>query len=283
MRLPLFVAELGEPRSRFNLNLFEPRYMRMARESPSQIGYVNNSAVWEGSSGHLVNVKSLRQINGSIQLKGQVSHPFTVVSLETSDDGLIVAEVVAEVGTSSTTTEVGNNLHRKIISQTISIGAPAYNQGKIRECADLYTEALGKLIEMTSCVRIEEIASNGLKKAQSMRDDNKRAWQLRHILDELMGIDAVQARVPQAQEASQGEIFMFDSSAGKELVQRFRSINDTVMGGSSSSSLRILNSESCFFFGGMLPLASRCYHRCMLGSFPPLYSRAQWTQSVLVS
>eukprot|EP00548_Thalassiothrix_antarctica_P002057 CAMPEP_0194153348 /NCGR_PEP_ID=MMETSP0152-20130528/56137_1 /TAXON_ID=1049557 /ORGANISM="Thalassiothrix antarctica, Strain L6-D1" /LENGTH=277 /DNA_ID=CAMNT_0038858581 /DNA_START=163 /DNA_END=996 /DNA_ORIENTATION=- len=89
--------------------------------------------------------------------------------------------------TSLTTTSLGAaelNSAKRIISQAISIGVPAYNNGDIAKCADVYEEAAKKITTL-----LPESLKKNLEesmKTLSDTDIDAKAWALRRQFDAIV-------------------------------------------------------------------------------------------------
>ena len=148
-------------------------------------------------------------------------------------------------------------MHR--IRAALERGVPLYNSGRHGDCAATYARALKELAEDGSLLRVRAWIGQELVDATSLKDDDKRAWRLRRTLDELA--QHVHASPPvsgtadpaaAAGSAAAGFAFGGRGGGGERAVRRFRTVNDTVMGGRSSSSLRMSGEGTHAVFSGAI-------------------------------
>ncbi|MBS1150244.1 MAG: HtrA protease/chaperone protein [Myxococcaceae bacterium] len=75
------------------------------------------------------------------------------------------------------------------IASAISIGAPAYNQGNIEACYQVYRETARRLIAThQNCPGPRRALEQGLRRAAAMKDVDARAWAMRDAFDGLMAV-----------------------------------------------------------------------------------------------
>eukprot|EP00293_Proteomonas_sulcata_P019448 CAMPEP_0184292388 /NCGR_PEP_ID=MMETSP1049-20130417/4188_1 /TAXON_ID=77928 /ORGANISM="Proteomonas sulcata, Strain CCMP704" /LENGTH=547 /DNA_ID=CAMNT_0026600157 /DNA_START=549 /DNA_END=2189 /DNA_ORIENTATION=- len=73
----------------------------------------------------------------------------------------------------------------KAIKKAISKGAPAYNQGEVKKCYQIYKETAEKVMRSANkCQQL--LLIKGLVKAKASRDLDQGAWALRHAFDAIL-------------------------------------------------------------------------------------------------
>lgn len=78
---------------------------------------------------------------------------------------------------------------RMIITRAIQVGAPAYNNGYVKECADIYVATAKRLLAMTPAPFSEKTRADlekAVQEAGKMESMDRRAWTMRHALDAAM-------------------------------------------------------------------------------------------------
>ena len=142
----------------------------------------------------------------------------------------------------SSTKNASTNLSqaKQLISKAISIGAPAYNAGDIKQCANVYEEAA------------KEIMSLGLPSALQSKllieidndtsDDNAKAWALRRIFDSI--VDYTLPLAPSTEPPAQN--VTLEPFTQNQLPSEPLGVMDNVMGGISRGSWI---SKANIFFG----------------------------------
>jgi hypothetical protein len=132
---------------------------------------------------------------------------------------------------------------RHRIVQAINAGAPLYNQGKIRECRDLYMIAAKMMLSEAHDQLPPSVAtalSTACTESWNNANPDTGAWAMRRCFDSILNgsisiSDATDEVAPLW--ASQGEISLLDYSSSPEslLVPSWRPMDDQVMGGRSES------------------------------------------------
>ena len=97
----------------------------------------------------------------------------------------------------------GDDEHVKRIRAAIQDGAPKYNAGKIKECADAYTEAMRSLILENTGTALGAFAQSALAEVEQAdpregghdrswyrSEDDRRSWKLRKALDQMLKMKA---------------------------------------------------------------------------------------------
>ncbi len=77
----------------------------------------------------------------------------------------------------------------QLLSGAIRTGAPAYNEGNVRRCYDVYTQAAKLLIDARAdCPGVQEALRAGLTRAQALPDVDHQAWAMRDTFDGLLSV-----------------------------------------------------------------------------------------------
>jgi S1-C subfamily serine protease len=77
----------------------------------------------------------------------------------------------------------------EVIAGAIRVGAPAYNEGDIERCYQVYADAAKKLIELRrDCPGVQAALRAGLARAESMEDADHQAWAMRDAFDGLLAV-----------------------------------------------------------------------------------------------
>lgn len=135
---------------------------------------------------------------------------------------------------------------KHLIRQAIAEGAPAYNRGSISECADLYAATAESILDgMDLEPSVQQHLSRALIESRRLPDAKSRAWALRRAFDAVLQDNVGHAIAAVGRIGSSIKIDGNGPSAG--LVRNFvrgegldlkaSVINDTVMGGSSQSTV----------------------------------------------
>ena len=81
---------------------------------------------------------------------------------------------------------------RSVISDcepAIRAGAPAYNEGNVKKCFDVYAQTAMQLIDARiDCPGVQQALKAGLTRAQSMGDVDHQAWAMRDTFDGLLSV-----------------------------------------------------------------------------------------------
>lgn len=76
-----------------------------------------------------------------------------------------------------------------MLAEAIRAGAPAYNEGNIKKCYDVYAQAARQLIDARAdCPGVQRALNAGLKRAQSLGDVDHQAWAMRDAFDGLLTV-----------------------------------------------------------------------------------------------
>ncbi len=87
---------------------------------------------------------------------------------------------------------------RATIAAAIQQGAPLYNRGDIKGCADLYRKTAEQVMQRASPAD-QQILREGLQKAGNASSSKDAAWALRHAFDAVLRINGMQGSVMEAQ------------------------------------------------------------------------------------
>ena len=131
---------------------------------------------------------------------------------------------------SSTTPSTNLSQAKQLISKAISIGAPAYNAGDIKQCATVYQKAAK---EITSLGLPSALQSKLLAEIDNdTRDDNAKAWALRRIFDSIVDytLPLTPSSKPQMQNVT------LEPFTQNQLPSEPLGVMDNVMGGISRGS-----------------------------------------------
>ena len=74
---------------------------------------------------------------------------------------------------------------RQMIDGAIARGVPMYNSGHHGACADLYEQTLVSVMAMTDDPRLRASMHSAITKARHQRFASRRAWTLRHCMDQM--------------------------------------------------------------------------------------------------
>mmetsp|Transcript_24733 Transcript_24733/g.59619 ORF Transcript_24733/g.59619 Transcript_24733/m.59619 type:complete len:306 (+) Transcript_24733:129-1046(+) len=134
-----------------------------------------------------------------------------------------------------------NDLNRakKLISQAISIGAPAYNAGDIKKCAEVYRDTakdIGPLLPSNFQTKL-------LSELEEKRDANydTKAWAFRRVFDSI-----VEYELPLSPQDVSDQNITFEPFTSSQLSGEPVGVMDSVMGGISNGSWI---AKSNIFFG----------------------------------
>ena len=131
----------------------------------------------------------------------------------------------------------------------IEQGAPLFNEGRARECAELYRRGAMAILAMPPggsggpSPGDRQTLEAALRAASSARDDEDKAWALRDGFDRILGEDGRGARDGPA------HLVAFSSP---ESLRPWAALHDTVMGGESSGKLEWDAARGCASFRGIL-------------------------------
>lgn len=87
---------------------------------------------------------------------------------------------------------------RATLAAAIQQGAPMYNRGDIKGCADLYRRTAEQIMPRASPAD-QQTLREGLQKAGSTSSPKDAAWALRHAFDAVLRINGMQGSVMEAQ------------------------------------------------------------------------------------
>ena len=141
-----------------------------------------------------------------------------------------LASMSTSLNMSSTTPSTNLSQAKQLISKAISIGAPAYNSGDIKQCATVYQETAK---EITSVGLPPALQSKLLAEIDNdTRDDNAKAWALRRIFDSIVDytLPITPSPEPQMQNVT------LEPFSQNQLPSEPLGVMDNVMGGISRGS-----------------------------------------------
>uniref|UniRef100_A0A7S2BSK7 NADH:ubiquinone oxidoreductase intermediate-associated protein 30 domain-containing protein n=1 Tax=Haptolina brevifila TaxID=156173 RepID=A0A7S2BSK7_9EUKA len=119
----------------------------------------------------------------------------------------------------------------RLITTAISVGAPLFNNGDHAGCAAVYSSALAELTNLAPAA-FQPRVLEGINAATASRNDNDRAWALRHALDDVL-----------ARLRGGGS----ESSSVLDISKlRWVPVDDRVMGGSSRSRMNLHRGGAAF-------------------------------------
>jgi hypothetical protein len=72
------------------------------------------------------------------------------------------------------------------LEEAIKKGAPMYNKGNIKGCADLYMKTAASVLSGASGAEKQRL-KDGLQEARSSSSSKDAAWALRHAFDDILG------------------------------------------------------------------------------------------------
>ncbi len=76
-----------------------------------------------------------------------------------------------------------------VLSGAIRAGAPAYNEGNVKKCFDVYAQTARQLIDARGdCPGVQQALKAGLTRAQSLGDVDHQAWAMRDTFDGLLSV-----------------------------------------------------------------------------------------------
>jgi len=131
------------------------------------------------------------------------------------------------------------NQAKQRISQAISIGAPAYNAGDIKKCADVYTDAAKDIAPLlpssfrTKLLQEVDQNENNTPEYDATTNYNAKAWALRRVFDSIT--DYQPPLVPQ-DATTTDENITYDPFTKSQLGNEPLAVMDNVMGGISHGS-----------------------------------------------
>lgn len=83
----------------------------------------------------------------------------------------------------------GLEVATEVMAGAIRLGAPAYNEGDVERCYQVYADAARKLIEgRRDCPGVQAALRAGLARAESMEDVDHQAWAMRDAFDGLLAV-----------------------------------------------------------------------------------------------
>jgi hypothetical protein len=125
-------------------------------------------------------VMPLIQLRGDLPLKSLAEKSRRPPKRQVPVHPLSLLEGSAVAGLEATTV---------VITGAIRAGAPAYNEGNIKKCFDVYAQTARQLIDArTDCPGVQQALKAGLSRAQSMGDVDHQAWALRDTFDGLLSV-----------------------------------------------------------------------------------------------
>ena len=131
---------------------------------------------------------------------------------------------------------------RTAISEAIAVGAPAYNRGDIRKCAEVYLETARGMsnLELPKSLRdrLKSEVDGGITDATNYND---KAWALREVFDAIM---EYQPPIVPRDSSQEAEVNMEPFTPAQ--LGEARNVMDSVMGGVSQGGFI---SEANTFFG----------------------------------
>ena len=149
---------------------------------------------------------------------------------------------------------------RSSIVAAINRGAPLYNQGKIRECRDLYMLTARTLMENELPSPVATALSSALSESWNNPNENTGAWAMRRCFDGLLdgSINFVEEDLNAPPSwASEGESCVIDFTSPQSLlVPAWRPMDDQVMGGRSESAFIWSPSFGSALFTGSVTTAN---------------------------
>jgi hypothetical protein len=139
-----------------------------------------------------------------------------------------------------------------VISNAIARGAPAYNGGAIRECVQIYADTAQQLLQRNDLSESNRrLLEDALSQSQGMFTSSENgAWTLRKAFDAILRPSSASEskvytnRISKNSSGTDALIRNFAMDAG--LALQTSCVNDTVMGGRSSSSVRFTNEGALF-------------------------------------
>ena len=136
------------------------------------------------------------------------------------------------------------------IRRALDIGVSLFNSGKADACAAVYTSALQQLsADRTMSRDTAAWISQELLEARSVQNDKDRAWRLRDTIDALVRLEMSPKRIDTSAPLTCTFNFAV-GTGGPDTVRCFKSLDDGVMGGRSTSSFRMSSvSEHAVFSG----------------------------------
>lgn len=147
-----------------------------------------------------------------------------------------------------------SNSISEIIAQAISNGAPAYNRGDPGRCAQIYKDVARQLVERPDIDQSSKMALfDAMKQTEQSRDANGNAWAMRRALDatvenqKILPAESPSTLKLTGTAASTGGL-IHDFTTGAGVSVQSSVVNDTVMGGRSSS--RVTSSRDGVLFEG---------------------------------
>ena len=138
-----------------------------------------------------------------------------------------------------------------VIRRALDIGVSLFNSGKADACAAVYASALQQLSADRTVPR-DTAAWIGqeLAEARSVQNDSDRAWRLRDTIDALIRLETSQSASASASTALPCSLDF--AAGGGDAVRSFLPLNDEVMGGRSTSSLRMSSGGGHAVFSGRI-------------------------------
>ena len=130
----------------------------------------------------------------------------------------------------------------------IEQGAPVFNEGRLRECAELYRRGAMAILAMPSggpSPGDRQTLEAALRAASSARSDEDKAWALREGFDRILGEEGGRGG------AGDGAAHLVSFSS-PESLRPWATLHDTVMGGESSGKFEWDASRGCAAFRGIL-------------------------------
>lgn len=77
----------------------------------------------------------------------------------------------------------------RALSGAIRVGAPAYNEGNVSRCYDVYADAARKVIAARGdCPAVQTMLKAGLRRAEGLDDVDAQAWAMRDAFDGVMSV-----------------------------------------------------------------------------------------------
>lgn len=128
-----------------------------------------------------------------------------------------------------------------LITAAISSGVPRFNNGDAAGCARIYSDCVAELLTVAPAHAPHLMQA--LERSAACADDNARAWELRHTLDDVL---------LRLRAGAEGQADLGPGSLPLTKMS-FAPVDDRVMGGSSQS--RVTMHDGAVVFEGTLVVA----------------------------
>jgi len=148
---------------------------------------------------------------------------------------------------------------RGVLTAAIARGAPTYNSGNVAGCYEIYRATAQQLLESGAAQGVvRETLREAMMTAGRSADADKAAWAMRRAFDSILAMKpSTQSSVTApSSKASSKAWTIVDFMHGLSPAHRWEPMNDSVMGGVSTSALSHSETKQAALFKGRVQTAN---------------------------